>query len=320
MSQYRKITYVHDLVPKCVERYEKPLPKSRSQFGQDLWALKYHNYKFEKHEGVDHVFSNTCVKKYQRKDVPKSRVQNGQASKYNGYVKQPKTYISMTTIPDRMSVEWWEDNLRRNISNLSSNQVLVLNIPDFSLKGVRYIVPDSVKKLQGQNFVINYCGKDEGPITKLLPSLRNNMIANDSIIIVCDDDIVYKPKTFKFLEKSALENKDKVSVMGEHNGIRGHAGFSFVKKALKPLASFKIPDGCIRIDDQLIQWYMDKNNIELLTITYEGDNDHFCGTDLEKTETHPEWTSLNTDNREPIAKKCAEELGDEWSETWAGGL
>jgi len=45
MSQYRKITYVHDLVPKCVERYEKSPPKSQSQFGQDLLTLEYHNYK-----------------------------------------------------------------------------------------------------------------------------------------------------------------------------------------------------------------------------------------------------------------------------------
>lgn len=45
MSQYRKITYVHDLLPKCVEKYEKSLPKSQSQFGQDSLALEYHNYK-----------------------------------------------------------------------------------------------------------------------------------------------------------------------------------------------------------------------------------------------------------------------------------
>lgn len=283
MSQYRKITYVHDLIPKCVEKYKL-------------------NYVLEKFENNKKFLSPRKDDVVERKDV-----------------KKPKTYISMTTIPDRMSVKWWEDNLRRNISNLSSNQVIVLNIPSVSLKGVRYVVPDSVKKLQGQNFVINYCGKDEGPITKLLPSLRNNMIANDSIIIVCDDDIVYKPKTFKFLEKSALENKDKVSLMGEHGGVRGFAGFSFVKNVLKPLASFKIPDGCVRIDDQMIQWYMDKNNVELMKITYEGDNDGFCGIDKEKTNTHPEWTSLKHDDRTPIQKKCAEELGDVWFETWAGG-
>ena len=264
MSQYRKITYVHDLIPKCVEKYKL-------------------NYVLEKFENNKKFLSPRKDDVVERKDV-----------------KKPKTYISMTTIPDRMSVKWWEDNLRRNISNLSSNQVIVLNIPSVSLKGVRYVVPDSVKKLQGQNFVINYCGKDEGPITKLLPSLRNNMIANDSIIIVCDDDIVYKPKTFKFLEKSALENKDKVSLMGEHGGVRGFAGFSFVKNVLKPLASFKIPDGCVRIDDQMIQWYMDKNNVELMKITYEGDNDGFCGIDKEKTNTHPEWTSLKHDDRTPI--------------------
>ena len=181
------------------------------------------------------------------------------------YTYYHKTYVSMTTIPERLKDEWFLNNLKKNISLLKNNQILVINIPKVSLKGEEYVIPDVIDKMQSINFTINYCEKDEEPITKLLPTLKNNKIKDDDIIIICDDDIVYKENVFKLLEKNVIKYKNDVSCMC--NDLKeGYKGFAFIKKILKPILTFKIHDSYTRIDDNLIQWYIDKNKIKRKTV------------------------------------------------------
>ena len=202
------------------------------------------------------------------------------------------------------------NNLKRTITLLTYNQTLVLNIPKQSLKGEKYIIPTIVNKLQGDKFIINYCEKDEGPITKLLPSLRNKKINDNDIIIVCDDDIVYKEDTFKLLEEGVKHSPDKIATMC-FEIIMGYKGFAFIKKLLKGLLNIKIQKTCIRLDDTVIGWYVEKNKIEINLISNNDDNDDnygFCNIYLTETDTHPKWEELNKDDRPPMIKDCLKDL------------
>lgn len=229
--------------------------------------------------------------------------------KVENYVHSQKTYISMTTIPERLKDDWFLNNLKRTIGLLENNQILIINIPKVSLKGEQYIIPDVMNAIQGKNFIINHCEKDEGPISKLLPSLRNKEIKDDDIIIVCDDDIVYREDIFKLLEKSVLDTKNSFASMCTP-GPEGFKGFAFIKKTLKPLLNVKIPESCQRIDDDVIKWYMNKNNMHNIVVSYKGNNDWNCSMYKEETDTHPKWSELLTDDREPMIKKCLKDLNN----------
>ena len=225
------------------------------------------------------------------------------------YVHSQKTYISMTTIPERLKDDWFLNNLKRTIGLLENNQILIINIPKVSLKGEQYIIPDVMDAMQGKNFIIHYCEKDEGPITKLLPSLRNKEIKDDDIIVVCDDDIVFREDVFKLLEKSVVDTKNSFASMCTP-GPQGYKGFAFIKKTLKPLLNVKIPESCQRIDDDVIEWYVNKNNIHNIVVSYKGINDWHCSMYKEETDTHPKWDELKSDDREPMTKKCLKDLNN----------
>jgi FkbM family methyltransferase len=229
--------------------------------------------------------------------------------KVENYVHSQKTYISMTTIPERLKDDWFLNNLKRTIGLLENNQILIINIPKVSLKGEQYIIPDVMNTIQGKNFIINHCEKDEGPISKLLPSLRNKEIKDDDIIVVCDDDIVFREDVFKLLEKSVVDTKNSFASMCTP-GPEGFKGFAFIKKTLKPLLNVKIPESCQRIDDDVIKWYMNKNNMHNIVVSYKGNNDWNCSMYKEETDTHPKWSELNTDDREPMTKKCLKDLNN----------
>ena len=226
---------------------------------------------------------------------------------FTEYLKLMKTYISITTTPERLINEWFLTNLIKTINLLSYNHTLILNVPKISLKGEKYIIPASVNNLQGPKFIINQCEKDEGPITKLLPSLRNTKIKDDDIIIVVDDDIVYKKNVFKLLENGVINKNTHITVICNKN-IQGYKGFAFLKKLLMGILNINIPKSCIRIDDDVISWYAKEKGIETNTIFYKDSNDAFCSIHRDKTDTHPEWDELNKDDRKPMVIKCIEDI------------
>ena len=223
---------------------------------------------------------------------------------YNG-----KTFISMTTIPERLLNPWFEKNLRNTINMLDKNQILIINIPYISTKGEKYVIPESIKNIQGEKFIINRPKKDEGPITKLLPTLRKDTVKDTDIIIIVDDDIVYRRNVFNLLVNSVEKNPDKISTMCNKN-IEGFKGFGFKKKVLKGILKMNIPESCRRIDDDVIQYYIRKNNIGVVSVRYRKDLWWFCSTDTNPNGegAHPKWTELRSDNRMKIRKKCMKDL------------
>ena len=69
--------------------------------------------------------------------------------KYNG-----KTFISMTTIPERLLNPWFEKNLEKTINMLDKNQILIINIPYISSKGEKYVIPESIKNIMGRSSLL----------------------------------------------------------------------------------------------------------------------------------------------------------------------
>lgn len=227
---------------------------------------------------------------------------------YDTVMSPIKTYITMTTIPERLNNKWFLSNIQITISLLDLNDKLRLHIPSKSAKNnQQYIVPKSLKKLESTHFEICNVKKDEGPITKLLPALRDKRISEDDIIIVCDDDIAYRENTFRLLKRSIYKNPNKISCMC-HDKIEGFKSFAFFKKVLKGLENIKIPKSCVRIDDDIIQQFARHKNIETVYVSYGSDSSCFCSMNRKETDTHPQWNKLENDNREMMRNDCFNDL------------
>ena len=102
------------------------------------------------------------------------------------YTKDRKTYVSFSTIPDRLNNFTFVENVKYILSILT-DEILILNLPRISRKGQKYILPENLMELTSNRFIINWVNIDEGPITKILPSLRNNIIKPTDIIIIIEE-------------------------------------------------------------------------------------------------------------------------------------
>lgn len=182
------------------------------------------------------------------------------------YTKDRKTYVTFSTIPDRLNNNTFVENVKYILS-LLTDEILILNLPRVSRKGQKYIVPNSLHELTSDKFIINWVDVDEGPITKLLPSLRNKMIKSTDIIIIIDDDVYYKPKTFKIFKKLIFKNPEKI-VTFCNKTLKGFRGIAFVKNTMQGLENISIPDSCIKIDDFIIQKYVKYKNIPIFKTFY----------------------------------------------------
>lgn len=182
------------------------------------------------------------------------------------YTKDRKTYVTFSTIPDRLNNNTFVENVKYILS-LLTDEILILNLPRVSRKGQKYIVPNSLYELTSDKFIINWVEVDEGPITKLLPSLRNKMIKSTDIIIIIDDDVYYKHKIFKIFKKLIFKNPEKI-VTFCNKTLKGFRGIGFVKNIMQGLENISIPDSCIKIDDFIIQKYVKHKNIPILKAFY----------------------------------------------------
>ena len=117
-----------------------------------------------------------------------------------------RVVISLTTIPDRIKL------LRPTIVSLLSQShrvdAIKLNLPYYSSKGKPYIIPKWLKQLNSIQLVRVNC--DDGPATKLLPTLRNVENENTRIIVV-DDDVIYG----HYLIKNLIDTFERLNKHGK---------------------------------------------------------------------------------------------------------
>lgn len=134
-----------------------------------------------------------------------------------------KVVITLTTIPDRIK------HLGPTLASIFDQTVRVdeicLNVPFISRKGLKYKIPKWLEQLKG--VTIYRVEKDEGPGTKLLPTLRrerdksNGNILTETRIITIDDDNIYHGGAIEHLVNTFEDNisEGRVSAMSNYGMI-----------------------------------------------------------------------------------------------------
>ena len=191
-----------------------------------------------------------------------------------------RTVISFSSIPERLEF------MKPTICSILTQDVRVheiaINIPYTSRKKIPYVIPIWMANLK--SLTIYRVEKDEGPATKLLPTLRREN--KDTRIIVIDDDNVYNRSMVKDLvhyyeksretwnieKKAAITNYGvKLSCRGdlpsmltrgkyfinsrkEVDLLQGFSGF-LVTPSMFPPQAYEItdcPKECISVDDWVV--------------------------------------------------------------------
>ena len=130
------------------------------------------------------------------------------AEKYDNLPKASniRTVVTMTTIPERI------DMMKPVLNSLLTQSVRVdeiaLNIPRVSRKGNMYQVPNWLSALK--NVTVHRVEKDEGPGTKIFPTLRRE--PHGTIIIAVDDDNIYHSNMVEGLVKEYYRYKKKYAI------------------------------------------------------------------------------------------------------------
>ena len=130
--------------------------------------------------------------------------------------------LTLTTIPARVHNTTYRFDVRQAIKalgNLNHNEYEVhFNIPhNYSVTGEEYIVPDWLNEMSSNHSCLKiFRTEDYGSVTKLLPTVQR-ITDGDTIIITCDDDMVYHPE----LINEHVKNQDKwPDYLVGYDGIR----------------------------------------------------------------------------------------------------
>jgi len=133
-----------------------------------------------------------------------------------------KIIVTLTTSPKRI---FQIDQTILSIKNQTSlPNKIVLNLPDtFSRTKTQYKIPNWI--IEDEMITVNRCGIDNGPVTKLLPTLSLYSNPND-ILISIDDDIIYPQTMIEELVNILKSNPEHVIcasgiIIGDDLSIRG---------------------------------------------------------------------------------------------------
>lgn len=122
-----------------------------------------------------------------------------------------KKIITLTTIPSRLK-DTGENGIMKCLNSLvnqdcSEDYEIHFNIPSINHKTKeKYVIPQAIRDLSAANPKLKIFEEleDAGSITKILYTLRRETDP-ETIIITCDDDLVYHPK---MLEEQ-IKNQEK---------------------------------------------------------------------------------------------------------------
>lgn len=121
-------------------------------------------------------------------------------------IKLMRLVGSMTTLPTRLNM------IGPTVMSILKQQkpldILYLNVPDKTLRGAEYVIPDGFEdqfnRVSKTRFVINRCGKDLGPLTKLAPVMYIEKDP-DTLIFTFDDDIIVHRDVIDLLYNKTLK-------------------------------------------------------------------------------------------------------------------
>ena len=142
-----------------------------------------------------------------------------------------KVIITLTTLPSRLTPEEFEQGIKSNIESLLNQDYegeyeIHFNVPS-TLKhtGEQYVIPEWIKNISLTNlkFKIFDNLEDLGPVTKLYHTLKR-IEDPETIIIVCDDDLVYHQSMIT--EQVKNQHKYKDTAVG-YDGMRANDPTAF---------------------------------------------------------------------------------------------
>jgi hypothetical protein len=213
-------------------------------------------------------------------------------------------WVCLTTVPERLRHPWFIDNLH-SLLTLNGTYRVFLTIPERSARSQKkYKIPEEIIQMGADPAVplhINRIDTDYGPITKLFGALLSSVISNTSLVLVCDDDIHYKPNFVVNMSASYSRNEQAIHTYC-NNRILGYQGFMARKNVLLPILEYERPESCFRIDDDFITLVTQKLSIPIVVVDYSFG--WRCSMD-DRENNHPDWDELNGDDRRTMRKRCS---------------
>lgn len=202
----------------------------------------------------------------------------------------PRIVFSMTTIPSRINLI--EPVIKSALEVNTRISALYLNLPNVSLKGDSYTIPvnflSSLNSRDRRKVIINRCGEDLGPITKIIPTLYKERDPT-SLIISIDDDVIYLHDiipiildnhrkypdaclsfsghctgSFPCYWQFAIGNKQPVSV----DWIQGVHTITYPRRLVNPDAMLAWKPFMKKHDDHRLNSYLAVNGIERISMGY----------------------------------------------------
>jgi len=159
------------------------------------------------------------------------------------------SFVCLTTTPARLREPWIVENVLR-LTRLPGHAGVVLSLPYVMKRtGEAYEVPEAIagRASEDPRLLLLRC-EDEGPGTKLLGPLRSDRLPADSVLLVCDDDMVYDGDAFQDLARAVEADVGAVHCFCA-KAVRGYIGFGACKRTLLPLLQLQMPESCFTVDD-----------------------------------------------------------------------
>ncbi len=152
------------------------------------------------------------ITKEYNKGIQQNKIINIPKFSQNKELKILKFIGSLTTTPSRISLI--ANVIKSLINQKYKLNNIYINIPNFeSIKNELYIVPPCIYNLFPDINLLR-C-EDYGPLTKIIPILKNININDDLWIITFDDDIFYEEEHLNIIKTHIADyNYDKTTVYG----------------------------------------------------------------------------------------------------------
>ena len=117
---------------------------------------------------------------------------------------------------------------------------------------------------------------------------NHDQIQDDSALLICDDDIVYKPSFVTTILQEWHMDPSKIYTYCSPQ-VAGYKGFVVQKRLIKPILNHSRPESCFSVDDDFIAYSARKLGLTVVPVSYEGDTRPHCSMDQRETQTHPPW-------------------------------
>ena len=151
--------------------------------------------------------------------------------------------VSLTSSPSRLP--HIEPVLQSLLAQTVKPKAIYLNLPDvFERTGESYTIPSWFSNYTDR-VILNRCGKDLGPITKLVPALSRIDLSEDVWIVTADDDIAAIPYTLetyqRIVETTMSTEKRAIGLGGTFFNRTKMYGPSEMMKRVEILEGYGMP-------------------------------------------------------------------------------